>query len=135
MLRLEPRDQTGCPVRVLLVGRDRHFLHVARAFIASSGYHVGASDRPCVLLETINRVGATVVVVDGSDYLATAVRNLTATDEMHGRIGIVTVAAARELSPLTNPGVLPKWGSFVRLIREIERAHAARSAPLQASLA
>lgn len=121
------------PVRVVLVGRDRHFLHVAGAFIERSGYQVSATDHPCELLETINRVGATVVVVDGSDYLATAVRSMSAMDETQEPVGVVTVAEARVLSPLTSPGVLPKWGSFMRLIREIERAHNERPA-LQASL-
>lgn len=127
-------ERQTSPVRVVLVGRDRHFLHVASSFIERSGYHVSATDRPCELLETINRVGATVVVVDGSDYLATAVRSMSAVDETQEPVGVVTVAEARALSPLTSPGVLPKWGSFMRLIREIERAHHERPAGLQASL-
>jgi len=121
------------PVRVVLVGRDRHFLHVAATFIERSGYHVSATDRPSEVLETISRVRATVVVVDGSDYLATAVRSMSAMDDTQEPVGVVTVAEARTLSPLTNPGVLPKWGSFMRLLREIERAHSERPA-LQASL-
>jgi hypothetical protein len=127
-------DRQTSSVRVVLVGRDRHFLHVAGAFIEQSGYHVSATDRPCELIETINRVGATVVVVDGSDYLATAVPSMSAMNDTQKPVGIVTVAEARALSPLTNPGVLPKWGSFMRLIREIERAHNERPAALQASL-
>jgi hypothetical protein len=121
-------------LRVVLVGRDRHFLHVAGAFIERSGYHVSTTDHPCELLETINQVGATVVVVDGSDYLASAVRSMSAMDETQAPVGVVTVAEARVLSPLTNPGVLPKWGSFRRLIREIERAHHERPVGLQPSL-
>lgn len=127
--------QASCAARVVIVGRDRRFLHAARAFIARSGYDVLATDRPCELLETIDRLRATVVVVDGSDYLATAVRSMTAMDGMQEPVGVVTVAEARELSPLTQPGVLPKWGSFARLLREIDRAHADRSVGLQASLA
>jgi hypothetical protein len=127
MRRFSPSNGSG-PVRVVLVGRDRRFLHVACEFIARSGYRVVVTDRPCELLDIVDREGATVVVVDGSDYLATAVRSMTSIDGVQEHVGVVTVAEARELSPLTQPGVLPKWGSFTRLIREIERAHANRRA-------
>jgi hypothetical protein len=119
----------------VLVGRDRRFLHVACEFLSRSGYSVTVADRPCEVLEMVDRVGATVVVVDGSDYLATAVRSMTSIEGLKKPVGVVTVAEARELSPLTESGVVPKWGSFTRLIREIERVHADRPARFQPALA
>lgn len=119
------RDRTR-EARVLMVGRDRRFLMVATATLARRGYYTVATDRPSQIEELVQGRELSVVVVDGSDYLASICRNMASLDKLADPVGVVMLAEDSMISPLTSRRILPKWGSLDSLHDEVERAYAGR---------
>ena len=113
-------------VRVLMVGRDRRFLMQATATLARRGYYTVATDRPSQIEELVRGRRLSVVVVDGSDYLASICRNMASLDKLENPVGVVMLAEDSMISPLTSQRVLPKWSSLDGLHVEVERAYAER---------
>ena len=108
-------------IRVLLVSRDDRFLSVARFLLTRSGLSVESTPHPSEVFELVKR-GSDVVVVDGTDSLATAALTVAAIEALHPDVGVIVVTeepdpAGRVFRPL------PKWGSLSELVVEIEQVY------------
>ena len=121
------RFERARPARVLVVGRDRRFLMFATAELARLGYYTIACDRPSQIVELVDTRDLSVVVVDGSEYLASICRSMASIDRLSNPVGLVTVAEDSMISPLTSSRILPKWASLGTLHVEVERAYAKRT--------
>lgn len=108
-------------IRVLLVSRDDRFLSVARFLLARNQLAVESTSNWSEVF-TLVRQGVDVVVVDGSDSLATAALTVAAIEALHPEIGVIVVAEESDLpGRVLRP--LPKWGSLTELVEEIERVY------------
>jgi DNA-binding NtrC family response regulator len=109
--------------RVLVATTDRRFLRVAGFLLAREGYDVDSSRRPSELLDDIDRQLPNVVVLDGSDSLAAAVRTVAAIEALHPRVRVLIVVEddARPVSKMLR--VFPKWSAMNDLLREVERPY------------
>ena len=105
-------------VRVLVAARDRRFVAAAMFVLTRRGFLV-ESARPADVLATVERTAPDVVVLDGSEALASAGRIAAAVEGDYPGTSVVLVSENRHHATST----LPKWKAFARLIEEIERRY------------
>lgn len=111
------------PIRVLLVSRDRRFLRMANVLLSRHGCEVASIERPSGLLDRVEHRPPNVVVLDGSESLATTARRVAALDALPAPVPSVIVYEGAEEDPLRHLRMLPKWGGFEEIVFEVERAY------------
>ena len=102
-------------VRVLVAARDRRFVTAATFVLTRHGFLVDSAKAEDVLA-TVERTAPHVVVLDGSDALASAGRIAAAVEGEYPGTSVVLVSENHHHARST----LPKWKAFARLIEEIE---------------
>jgi DNA-binding NtrC family response regulator len=102
-------------VRVLIAARDRRFVTAATFVLTRRGFLVDSAKAGDVLA-TVERTAPDVVVLDGSDALASAGRIAAAVEGEYPGTSVVLVSENHHHATST----LPKWKAFARLIEEIE---------------
>ena len=121
----EPR-QAGTPapeIRIALLARDRRFVRVTSFLLARHGYAVTTAHSPRSLVELLDRTGADVVVVDGSDPSNAGARAATLLATLERPHGLVVVDENADARPLRARAAIAKWTSFESLLDAIEREY------------
>ena len=116
-------------IRVLVAGHDRRFTSVIAFLLSRSGFDVDRTREPGDVLDLIERRGVDVVILDGTRSLGTAARLVAAVESVHPHVGVVLVAERRSIARPSGLRVLPKWGTFERLVDEVEGAYMAARRP------
>ena len=107
--------------RVLLVGRDPHFVRVVRFLLARHGFLVSAARRPGDALGEVERHRANVVVVDTTSSLASAARLVAAIEALYPSVGVIAVGEDPS-NRMSSFQVLPRW-DFALLVEQVERTY------------
>ena len=110
-------------VRVALVARDRRFVRVASFLLGRHGYAVETARSPRSLISLLERTGADVIVVDGSDSSNAGAQTAALLATLEQPHGLVVVGETSDARPLRSRSALPKWSSFERLLEAIEHAY------------
>ena len=108
-------------IRVLLVGRDPHFIRVVGFLLERQRFLVASTRRFGDALAQIEQHRANVVVVDATSSFASVARLVAAIEALYPSVGVLTVgedASDRMLSLR----VLPRW-DFALLVEEVERTY------------
>lgn len=113
-----PRDEETS-IRVLIGASDRRFLRVASFLLGRNGFAVARANRLAELMDAVERGSADVVVLDASGPERWPVRAAAALEDSRAGVAVLLVRDGAD-----DPEVLPKWGSFDRLVEEIHRANA-----------
>ena len=124
MALLRPMYRSLYPNRILLAARDRRFLRLTRFLLARNGFLVETTSDPGELLELVEEHDPHVAVVDGSDSLDEAARNVAAMEALHPHVGVLVVAEEPEHGETDTVRVLPKWSTLEWLAHAVERAFA-----------
>jgi DNA-binding NtrC family response regulator len=109
-------------IRVLLVGRDPHFVKVVGFLFSREGFAVATTRKPGQALELVARHRANVVILDASDSLAAAARLAAAIEALHPSVDVVAVAEDGASTRMSSFSVLAKW-DFAPLVEEVERLY------------
>ena len=125
MTGLDERPPASSPreVRVALVARDRRFARVASFLLGRHGYAVETARSPRSLISLLERTGADVVVVDGSDSSNAGAQTAALLATLERPHGLVVVDESTDVRPLRSRSAIAKWSSFERLIEAIEDAY------------
>ena len=108
-------------IRVLVAGRDPHFIRVATFLLERHGFLVTTARRPADALGLIERHRANVVVVDTTSSVASAARLVAAIEALYPLVGALAVGEdASDRMPSFR--VLPRW-DFALLVEEVERTY------------
>lgn len=110
-------------VRVALVARDRRFVRVASFLLGRHGYAVETARSPRSLISLLERTGADVVVVDGSDSSNAGAQTAALLATLEQPHGLVVVGETSDARPLRSRAALSKWSSFGHLLEAIEHAY------------
>lgn len=108
--------------RLLLVGRDPHFIKVVGFLFRRHGFAVATARGSGRALELVARHRASVVVLDATDSLASAARLVAAIEALHPSVAVVTVGEEATSGRMASFAVLPRW-DFARLVEEVERLY------------
>jgi CheY-like chemotaxis protein len=108
---------------VALVARDRRFVRVASFLLRRHGYAVTAAGSPRMLIDLLERSGADVVVVDGSDSSNAGAQTAAVLATLERPHGLVVVGDSTDDRPLRSRASISKWSSFDRLLEAIEHAY------------
>jgi uncharacterized membrane protein (UPF0127 family) len=122
---LEPRG-AGAPapeITIALLARDRRFVRVTSFLLARHGYAVHTTHTPRSLIELLERTGADVVVVDGSDPSNAGASAGALLSTLERPRGLVVVDESGNARPLRARAAVPKWTSFEHLLEAIEREY------------
>jgi PleD family two-component response regulator len=118
------------PLRVLLVGHDRRFLRMAGMLFSRHGWDVAQLERSSELLDEVHRRQPNVVVLDGTASLNATARVVAALEALPGPVHPLVVYEGTDEDALRKLRLLPKWGAFDEIVREVERLY---QAPLSTS--
>ena len=108
-------------IRVLLVGRDPHFIRVVGFLLERHGFLVASTRRPGDALSQVERHRANVVVIDTSNSVAPAARLVAAIEALYPSVGVLAVGEDPS-DRMSSFQVLPKW-NFALLVEEVERMY------------
>jgi CheY-like chemotaxis protein len=111
------------PLRVLVAARDARFVRVAGFLLGRRGFEVETVRRPSRVVETASRIGADVVILDGTDALAEAERALAALEALDPHLTVVVVADDPPEGDHESLRILPKWTSLEQLVLNLEALH------------
>ena len=120
-------------VRVLLVGRDPHYLKVVGFLLSRQGFAVESTRKRGQVLELVEQLRPNVVVVDASDSVGAAARLVGAIEALHPSVAAVAVAERESEAPMASFAVLPKW-DFARLVEEVQSLYVKRRDEKEAHL-
>jgi len=107
--------------RVLLVGRDPHFIRVVGFLLERQGFLVASTRKPGEAVSKIERHRANVVVVDTTSSVASAARLVAAIEALHPAVGVVAVGEDPS-DRMSSFRVLPRW-DFALLVEQVERTY------------
>jgi DNA-binding NtrC family response regulator len=113
-------------VRVLVVSGDQRFVRVAGFLLARSGFEVEALNRADRVLGAVDRHAPHVVILDGSESLASSSRSAAAIEALHPDVRVIVVSengANGSHSLHASPAHFPKWASMTELVGEVERTY------------
>lgn len=116
-------------IRVLLASEDPRFRGVAAFLLSRSGFVIETTRRLSRLVELIERRGAHVVILDGSDSPAAAARTAANIRTSHPRVGVLLVTEDLEPRSRRSFDHLPKWGPFEEVVARIERVYVEAARP------
>ena len=108
-------------IRVVLVGRDPHFIRVVSFLLERQGFLVASTRKPGDAMSQIERHRANVAVVDTTSSFASAARLVAAIQALYPSVGVVAVGedASDRISSFQ---VLPRW-NLALLVEEVERKY------------
>lgn len=119
-----PQPARSTPeIRIALVARDRRFVRVTSFLLSRHGYAVETTHSPRSLIDLLERTGADVVVVDGSDPSNPGARTAALLATLERPRGLVVVGESSDVRPLRAPAAVAKWTSFECLLDAIEREY------------
>jgi uncharacterized membrane protein (UPF0127 family) len=106
-------------LRILVSTRDRHFRRVAEFLLTRQGMQPEFERDTDAAVELAERTRPDVVLLDGSQSLASVARGLNRLSLLDPSIRVVVVGDEVFETPKTL-SVLPKWGSFAEILAAIQ---------------
>jgi uncharacterized membrane protein (UPF0127 family) len=106
-------------LRILVSTRDRHFRRVAEFLLTRQGMRAEFERDTDAAVELAERTRPDVVLLDGSQSLASVARGLNRLSILDPSIRVVVVGDEVFETPKTL-SVLPKWGSFAEILAAIQ---------------
>ena len=106
-------------LRIVVSTRDRHFRRVAEFLLTRQGMSAEFERDTDAAVELAERTRPDVVLLDGSQSLASVARGLNRLSVLDPSIRVVVVGDEVFETPKTL-SVLPKWGSFAEILAAIQ---------------
>ena len=106
-------------LRILVSTRDRHFRRVAEFLLTRQGMRAEFERDTDAAVELAERTRPDVVLLDGSQSLASVARGLNRLSVLDPSIRVVVVGDEVAEVPKTL-SVLPKWGPFAEILAAIQ---------------
>ena len=106
-------------LRIVVSTRDRHFRRVAEFLLTRQGMRAEFERDTDAAVELAERTRPDVVLLDGSQSLASVARGLNRLSLLDPSIRVVVVGDEVFETPKTL-SVLPKWGSFAEILAAIQ---------------
>ena len=117
------------PLRIVLSGRDRRYLRSTSFLLSQRGYDV-LETSPRQTIQSVERHGAEVVLLESNDSRGIAARKVAAVQSLAAAPGVLLIAEDPDDERWRGLPAVRKWLPIDELTKEIETAARNRPTPL-----